>query len=362
MRLPLPRRAWTLRVLSKRLFCLALPLSLAACGGYTHTTRIVNGSVVTGRPVAPQAYALYFEASAAEARGELRRARDLYLAAEENDANSPELWTRIGALSCKIRLAMADAEIRAALELDPWYAPAWRERARCELSRRRFERALIFARRAQVADPSDFQTATLLADIHVKRRAMRAAEAQLVAYALSYPRNQKAWRVLHEFASQNELEHWERYAARRLNQHASAQPSQGGLSCVERSLSDCASVVRDVQQAELVDAILADDLAEAQRYATTLRLPQVRLVALLLKFGKPTLALRLAKLLIAAGPHDSEVRVWGLLAAHRAGDDVLFARWLMLPEAMTGLDATTAEALETLVHERLATDISKWER
>jgi len=83
---------------------------------------------------------------------------------------------------------------------------------------------------------------------------------------------------------------------------------------------------------------------------------------LLLKFGKPSLALRLAKLLIAAGPHDSEVRVWGLLAAHRAGDDVLFARWLMLPEAMTGLDATTAEALETLVRERLATDISKWER
>src|SRR5690606_6753729 len=128
MRVHLLQLSGVCRQLRRAPLWLVLTAVICACGGYAQTARKVNGKLLVGRPIAPQAYALYFAAAAAEARGELRRARDLYLAAEESDPDSPELWTRIGALSCRLKLAMADAEIRAALELDIWYAPAWRER------------------------------------------------------------------------------------------------------------------------------------------------------------------------------------------------------------------------------------------
>lgn len=336
------------------LWVLLALLLLTSCGGYAHTTRRVDGRLVTGRPVSPRAYALYFEAAVAEARGDLRRARDAYLAAEEDDAKSPELWTRIGALSCRLGLAMADAEMAAALELDPWYAPAWRERARCELSRGHLERAMRFAQRSQVADPKDIETTILLKDIHVKRRALKAAEAQLVGYTLSYPNKARGWIELERFARGHELPYWAAYAAKRLRTQAAAPknvhewdvPCRGSQACDVDEKGDRLWQVRG--------AILAGDLAGAQQAATKIGLPQLDIVVLALRLGKPALSVAQSRLLIGAAPHDTAARLWGLLAAHRAGDDAAFGAWLALPALMTSLDDEAVQVLDTLLRERAA--------
>src|SRR5690606_33927677 len=105
--------------------------------------------------------------------------------------------------------------------------------------------------------------------------------------------------------------------------------------------------------------LLAEDLATAQQCATMTGVSQLRVASLALQLGKAELAVRQAGLLIAAAPHDSQARVWGLLAAHRAGDNAAFTQWLTLPDQMTGLDAAAVDALETLVDERLLINLEK---
>ncbi len=63
--------------------------------------RLVDGRPVAGRYIEESAYALYLWAADAEARGDLAAAQRGFEQAALADPESPEIWTRIGALRCR---------------------------------------------------------------------------------------------------------------------------------------------------------------------------------------------------------------------------------------------------------------------
>lgn len=144
-------------------------LALAGCAPSTVTRRI-DGVLVEGRFIHPAAYAAFGVAAAAEARGDDAEAA-LYLArALESDEDSPELWTRLGAVRCRVapRNAATDAAAEEAFvraeALDPTYAPLFLERARCEQTHARPQTALVAAERALALDPENPEVAATHAD------------------------------------------------------------------------------------------------------------------------------------------------------------------------------------------------------
>jgi hypothetical protein len=288
-------------------FCLVVywALLVQGCAQYASTTRIVDGEILVGRPIYTEAYAAYMTAQLSEQQGALHRAHQSYLEAARSDPASPELWTRVGALSCRLKLALADRELERALKLDRWYAPAWTARARCELFRKHLDLALKFAKAGQVADPDDIQTTLTLVEVYKARGNPDKALNQLTAYVLRYPGSKEAAIKLSQLSSEAAT--------------VSAQIPNG-----EGTLDQA-----------LVRAILSNDLTAARERITGLGLRQSDLARLALDFNRPKLANTQMKLLLAAAPHDTELRALALLAAHRANDETTFQRWLVLPSRFT---------------------------
>lgn len=303
---------------SRRRYAIAVCVAAQACGGYASTTRIVDGHVLVGRPIEPESYALYLSAQLSEAQGGLHRARQLYLEATRLDPQSPELWTRLGELSCRLKLALADRELERALRLDRWYAPAWVARARCELFRGKLDKAQRFARAAQVADPEDLETTLVLGEVLEAQGQHQRAANQLAAYALRYP---------NPLAVAHELER-PTTSVTPLNQ------------------------VGNLTNEALTRAVLSEELETARTLATTLRLPQADVARLALELNRPKLATQQMELLLDAAPHDSELRALALLAAHRAQDVAKFERWLSLPPTFTSCSPACAKDLDQLLTER----------
>ena len=93
---------------------------------------MVDGYIISGQPVAPQAYAAYFDGKLKELSGDLAGALESYRTATEFEDSDPEVWTSVGRMACLLDLSSADDDFTRALELDPKYAPAWIERSACE--------------------------------------------------------------------------------------------------------------------------------------------------------------------------------------------------------------------------------------
>lgn len=321
-----------------RAICVAAPL-FVACGGYSTTTRLVNGETLTSNPVAPQAYALYLEATIEEASGNLQRARETYLAATQFEGHNAELWTRVGDLSCRLDLSSADDEFATALEGDQWYAPAWIARSRCELKRGNAKRALEFARQAQVSAADDLETTEAMAVALTRVGDPEAAHRQWVAYTTLHPHDRRGWRRL--AASGHELRKpvWEAWARAALG--VEEPPAATTITNGQADIP-----------AELVAAILSDDLRAARAFATDHSLPQVVVLEWATKLGRHQMAMTQADVLVAAYPTSSDVRALALLAAARGTDEVRLERWLDVPEGVSPLTAIGKQALQDLVRER----------
>jgi tetratricopeptide (TPR) repeat protein len=110
---------------------------LTACSGSTPVRRAYGPDVVDGRFIAPEAYASFLSGSIAEASGDLRGALASYEATLQRDPRSPEVWTRIGEVRCRVDAHDhgADEAFAKALEHDPGYARAWAAKARCLTAR-----------------------------------------------------------------------------------------------------------------------------------------------------------------------------------------------------------------------------------
>lgn len=122
-------------------------------GGGT-VTRVYAGKTVEERFIAPEAYAHYTEAQLHEAGGDDEAAEQEYLQALDIDPDSADTWTRLGAVRCRLGTAFAPAFAEAE-GIDREYAPLWRERAVCELSRGDAKLALEWGKLAVSLDPED---------------------------------------------------------------------------------------------------------------------------------------------------------------------------------------------------------------
>ncbi len=326
---------------SKVRFALLGAIVTSACGGYSSTTRLVDGELMHGSPVAPQAYAAYFDGKLKEASGETQAARESYLTATEFEDGDPEIWTSIGRLSCKLDIASADEEFAQALELDNRYAPTWLEKAGCELHRRNPRRALEFARMAQIAAPYDVEPTKLLANLYEQTQEVEAAVQQWVGYVAKHPESRLGWRALWLLSHKHHVTPWESFAESTLQ----ATP----VHTLPRPLHETHH--RGAHK-PLLDAILRADLAAARAYATDHGLPQSVILELACDYGQAAIALTHAKLLVPAYPQSGDIRVLGLLAANRADDHETFDSWLELPTRLTNLTAVGRRALDQLLRER----------
>lgn len=156
---------------SRALVGLVLSWAVTGCGVLEPAvSRQVDGIVTEGRFIDPEAYALYAAAALREARGEWGEALELYQRAESADGRGPELYTRIGAVACKLRRpAIADRAFGSAARADAAYGPLWFELARCRQSRGDVTGALSAALEAVRLDPERYEASLLAADVAEQR-------------------------------------------------------------------------------------------------------------------------------------------------------------------------------------------------
>jgi hypothetical protein len=106
---------------------LGLLVAAAGCGWSGPVPRVVDGRVIEGNFVSDLAYAEFLRGAVAEAQADpdLPAALGHYRAAARADSSSPELWTRIARLRCRMEGGQGPEEdVAHALSLDPRYEPA----------------------------------------------------------------------------------------------------------------------------------------------------------------------------------------------------------------------------------------------
>jgi tetratricopeptide (TPR) repeat protein len=261
---------------------IALALLFAAISGCAEpgVVRVVDGRPELGRFISERAYALYGRGAEAEAAGDLDRAEAAFLLASEQDPESPEIWTRLGAIQCARAPSGPESaqSFARALAIDPAFAPALRERARCAGRRGDGAAALADAERALLLDPDDLDTGLVHAE--ALARAGKAVEAARAARALAarHPRSAEARRLAEGNA-----------------------PPEAPLALVDA-------------------AILAGDPALAQRRALAARITGAELAVRAAALGRAAMARDLAAVALAADPTDASARIALAAAADLRGD------------------------------------------
>jgi tetratricopeptide (TPR) repeat protein len=253
--------------------------SLLACAEYTHTTRIIDGREVMGRSIVPEAYAAYLAGSALEAQGDPRRAALEYRVAIDADPDSVEIQTALARVTCAFDRGAAEDEFLAALELDPHYEPAHRERSRCALLRQAIAPAVIHAERAMIAAPFEWSATLVMVD------ALIAAD-----------RPEDARRYLWGFLALNPEDPRVLERLRRLGE----------------------AVPDEVNPLEL--ALREGDDRAAVAIALERRLDQVELARIALFQARPDFALAHSQMVLFADPSNSDARIVSLLSAFVLGD------------------------------------------
>ena len=175
----------------------ALALALAACVKQEGVLRVVDGNVVEGAYVEPEAYAAFLRGAIAEERGEKEEALKAYAAAAALDPNDPEIWARIARVACLKDPSDhgSDAALARAFALDASYAEAWAVRAECAMARGDAAGAEAAARRAFDADRMATDLELLLARATDGGRA-EATRDRLVVLTLAHAESVAAWRAL----------------------------------------------------------------------------------------------------------------------------------------------------------------------
>ncbi len=292
---------------------LLVVLGATGCVRNSSVVRVFDGQKEHGRYVTFRAYAAYARGAYLEARGDLDGAGDAYQNAVQSDPHSAQVWTRLGAIRCKKKRADAHLAFERALEIEPSYEPAWRERARCAADSNDLAAAVEFAELASKLDPNRLETTLLLASIYERASRPKDARRWLEALTVNQPRSRPAWQAVLAHATRFEIAQLRARAIERLA--ALGEETSGSVS---------ASVDR---------ALGTRDLDRARALALRARLAPGTLAVRAAAMGLGTEARAEADLVLGADPSNSDARIAGLVAADLLRDPVGFERFL------GGLDA-----------------------
>jgi tetratricopeptide (TPR) repeat protein len=327
-----PRRAWArARALAAGLVFGAV---IAGCGAPS-VVRMIDGRAVEGRFISEYAYALYAIAADAEAHGDLTTALGAFEAAAQEDEESPQIWTRIGGLRCRIReeAARAPEAFERARELDPDYEPLHREQAECALLRRRIDEARGHAARAVELDPNSEEPTLLYASILEASGRRAEAQTALRELAIRRPTSLRALRALRDLSARMGDTITAEQASEKLTRLAgpssTSSESTGGRPPGAPSGEIRASALG------AVDAALANgDLQAARRLGRRARVLSSELAVRAAALGRASIAREQAELVLGADPSDSSARIALAVAADLAKDAALLERALAdLPPA-----------------------------
>jgi hypothetical protein len=336
------------------------------CASAPTVTRVVDGRIVEGHFVEPDAYAAYLRGAISESHGDLRGALAAYEETAKLDEEDPEVWTRIAAVRCRLSPADPGARWAAAraLALDTEYAPAWEVRAQCELGRSEdrvgIERDAL---RAADADPTKVDYQVLLARVEEMRPRSEVARQRLVALTLAHESSPVAWSAL---ASWNRSHGDALGAAHALARVARLAPTrradvvrevialagEGELDAARFLAGAVVDAGRDtdrsagltpspatnplVARLAIDDAIVKSDFEALRLRRTAAHLGVDTVAGRALLLGKPDLVVALVTPTIEADPRAAGPRMTLAVAAAYAGDTTLLTRALA---ASTSIDA-----------------------
>lgn len=295
--------------------------------GCTNPTvvRVVDGREVAGRFVSPRAYALYARGADAEAAGELERARLEYLAALDADGQSPEIWARVGAVTCSLgRVEEAREAFDKGLQTGgEEYATLYRERALCTLARgvekESKEEALADAKRAFELDPMSEEAALLLARAADAAGDPSMTERVLRERLVLSPGRAAGWVALRDFA----LKKGNQAAVQR------AETALRELDVNPLGVEEGKGKVEPQAALVEVDAALAKEaLEEARRAAKKARLAPAELAVRAAALGKVKLAKAQADLVFLADPTNASAAIALASACDLGKDDAGVTRAL----------------------------------
>ena len=321
----------------RRAVAIAALATLAGCGaGGGKVTRVIEGRVVVGRFVAPEAYALFLRGAIAEGSGALPEAIAAYEAVARVDDKDPEVFARIARARCA--LDPGDAKARAALArafaLDADYGPAFAAAAACGDTGA--------AERAARAEPRDAGAQIAYA----RTESPVAARARLLELTLEQPNNGDAldalasWADAHDdldllvlalgeasrrvprldgvtakrvlaLAGEGQTARARRIAAALLDARALAE--RGGAPLDEATRAALGRLAVD-------EAAERGDEAALRRRAIAARLPIAEAAARAALATRYNLAASVARATLAADPDDAGARMVLAASAEARGD------------------------------------------
>ncbi|MBK8936468.1 MAG: hypothetical protein IPM79_02145 [Polyangiaceae bacterium] len=313
---------------------LALAALAMGCVGRT-VTRSADGIVYEGRYISARAYEAYARGVIAEADGRLEEAIRAFRVASDLDDEGPEAPTRLGAVLCRRgdKDEAADA-FEDAIDEDPTYAAAYRERARCALASEDPGLAIESAELASILDPDDVDAALLhvagLERVGRYRDAARLVVARIVGGQRS--------------ASMGE----------RLQVIAAKTKDRGLARLADEVIAGARAQSRSVgaeprpTRADIDDALARGDLPGARKLATRAKTSQGEIALRAAALGRYELAREQATLVLDADPRDGPAAVALLVACERKGlaDAIARAKDARLREAPVLARLLLAEVID----------------
>jgi tetratricopeptide (TPR) repeat protein len=257
-------------------------------------TRIYAGKTKEERFIVPEAYAHYTEAQLLETSGDDAAAEQEYLQAVDLDPDSVDIWTRLGAVRCRLESDF-DAAFGNAESLDRDYAPLWRERSICALSRNDSQHAIEWGKRAIALDPDDARSSLAVTRALEKAGQIQEAARWKLALQLRDPGGPSF-----EAAVQNLIQKGKRPA--RSKASISTRPGR-----------------KDVDH-----ALLHDSPKRARELALKSGVPVSELAMRAAALGLTEIAATESRRVLDADPDDSDAWIAALVAADLAHDEERF--------------------------------------
>ncbi len=307
------------------------------CASQT-VVRVIDGREIEGPFVSEYAYTLYAIGADAEAHGDLSTALQAFEAAAEEDPDSPQTWTRIGAIRCRLKASDPDAAFERARELDPDFEPLAREEAQCALLRGQMAKAVEHARRAFELDPDNEAPVLFYASVLALVGRSKEAVGILQELTIRRPWSMRALRELRSYTIMTKDQAATADASRRLAQLR----NPGRATDVQADITLGAGAARleggEAAGLEALDAALAEgNLKLARKLGRQVRIVPAEIAVRAAALGKSLLAREQAELVLGADPSDSGARVALVVAADLARDTALLDRSLAeLPPVSAG--------------------------